>query len=343
MPPEIARARITPACAGKRSRGLDRPARRRDHPRVRGEKYDCDGACTIREGSPPRARGKVAVALRVDQHRGITPACAGKRPARCPRRLRCGDHPRVRGEKSRAEAVKNLKKGSPPRARGKARPAAASRPRSGITPACAGKSKFAFRRKFSFRDHPRVRGEKVDVRPLRQNEEGSPPRARGKVKFYKILVAFLGITPACAGKSQLLRISNAHTGDHPRVRGEKAKCGARLTRSEGSPPRARGKGCKLRHNRIATRITPACAGKRLHIVTLSYTIWDHPRVRGEKLIWLLTSEIFTGSPPRARGKGRALPKCPWVAGITPACAGKRQSAEPGSRGRRDHPRVRGEK
>ena len=72
----------------------------------------------------------------------ITPACAGKR-------YRCSctgstsqDHPRVCGEKLFLAHLALLKLGSPPRVRGKDMKHTAAIYRSGITPACAGKSSF---------------------------------------------------------------------------------------------------------------------------------------------------------------------------------------------------------
>ena len=117
-------SRITPACAGKSRRRKQKRRQPWDHPRMRGEKFAIAVASNSRLGSPPHARGKVAVALRGDQHRGITPACAGKRatcpsPPTLPR-----DHPRMRGEKMLPTTVLHDFPGSPPHARGKAVPRA---------------------------------------------------------------------------------------------------------------------------------------------------------------------------------------------------------------------------
>ena len=71
-------SRITPACAGKRPRTAGTPAPRGDHPRVRGEKSHTSFAETCRQGSPPRARGKVIRIRRRPHLIRITPACAGK-------------------------------------------------------------------------------------------------------------------------------------------------------------------------------------------------------------------------------------------------------------------------
>ena len=51
---------------------------------------------------------------------------------------------------------------------------------------------------------------------------------------------------------------------------------------KGSPPRVRGKVRRRPGLYDALRITPACAGKRALAFVLRSTIWDHPRVCGEK-------------------------------------------------------------
>ena len=117
----------------------------------------------------------------------------------------------------------------------------------------------------------------------------------------------------------------------------------RTTWRLGSPPRARGKG----HGDFAAaalkRITPACAGKSYRPAGDRRHPWDHPRVRGEKLLSTFGTPLMVGSPPRARGKGVSATDDGPLAGITPACAGK-SCGPAGSRFRRpDHPRVRGEK
>ena len=93
------KARITPACAGKRATpsGFRRP--RRDHPRVCGEKAAYLRAVWVPKGSPPRVRGKVSHAVTAHLLPGITPACAGKRAIVSYCHKMTGDHPRVCGEK----------------------------------------------------------------------------------------------------------------------------------------------------------------------------------------------------------------------------------------------------
>ena len=91
--------RITPACAGKSPQYQAEHTHRKDHPRLRGEKYDQLDYLTHAPGSPPPARGKAISPSAIDTRRRITPACAGKSRFSFYFFLREGDHPRLRGEK----------------------------------------------------------------------------------------------------------------------------------------------------------------------------------------------------------------------------------------------------
>ena len=133
--------------------------------------------------------------------------------------------------------------GSPPRVRGKGQSKGREQRELRITPACAGKSNTKNAIKSIGRDHPRVCGEKVRIKPRKTWEEGSPPRVRGKGRQAVRHAHAGGITPACAGKS------------NPAAR--------RKPLDRGSPPRVRGKGCPAPPHQPARWITPACAGKRL--------------------------------------------------------------------------------
>ena len=153
--------------------------------------------------------------------------------------------------------------GSPPRVRGKVR--AGCRPTCNlrITPACAGKSLAGRYADGVEEDHPRVCGEKCICGGDHRHRVGSPPRVRGKGIALIMTIILLGITPACAGKSQRFPAKIAWRWDHPRVCGEKCD----------------GRG----HDRGAGGITPACAGKRTAQLPEPKGREDHPRVCGEKL------------------------------------------------------------
>ena len=173
--------------------------------------------------------------------------------------------------------------------------------------------------------------------------EGSPPRVRGK-EFHPVCIASrIGITPACAGKSESLTRQSIRGWDHPRVCGEKVPPVVWLTARVGSPPRVRGKVIPACLQAVKPGITPACAGKSVVVTHRNYPQWDHPRVCGEKgVLWLLLFRL-AGSPPRVRGKAVRFAHEHDFFGITPACAGKSLIGWSGRIGKRDHPRVCGEK
>ena len=91
-------------------------------------------------GSPPHVRGKARDGAVHILELGITPAYAGKREVSTSTLLHLRDHPRMCGEKKKAEEMGATTKGSPPRMRGKAGVGPVHSQNCGITPACAGKS-----------------------------------------------------------------------------------------------------------------------------------------------------------------------------------------------------------
>ena len=213
---------ITPAYAGKRMETMTRRHAVGDHPRVCGEKVDLARMPASKPGSPPRMRGKGIVLVCVGHVHGITPAYAGK--------------------SYRLLKVFVSKPGSPPRMRGKEQDQRHRRLHPGITPACAGKSQYPVLRNLLPWDHPRMCGEKVSPQVLQGHIQGSPPRMRGKVTSGMLFLAFIGITPAYAGKRQMARKAGRTKPDHPRVCGEKPLPDPERIFQVGSPPRMRGKG-----------------------------------------------------------------------------------------------------
>ena len=166
------------------------------------------------------------------------------------------------GEKTVALSASVSTVGSPPRMRGKALSAYSHEHHSGITPAYAGKRPVHARTSSCNGDHPRVCGEKIHQLLPCRGARGSPPRMRGKgVRLFQRL-GVGGITPACAGKSAVVRRNRRKPEDHPRVCGEKSMMVPHTLTLLGSPPRMRGK---------------------VTCTTMSTTTTgDHPRVCGEK-------------------------------------------------------------
>ena len=233
------------------------------------------------------------------------------------------DHPRVCGEKFRAYAKIWNEWGSPPRMRGKEAPAAHHHRTAGITPAYAGKRQERSSYRTNRRDHPRVCGEKSFTRLSYCSAGGSPPRVRGKVPVCCPEHRKVRITPAYAGKRDLVISESGDIEDHPRVCGEKqSRQRCRMSRT-GSPPRMRGKDGVNDSAQAVTGITPACAGKSSAARRARQPSRDHPRVCGEKTEYRALVTAHQGSPPRMRGKVDLSLKVVRVLGITPAYAEKR--------------------
>ena len=131
--------RITPAWAGKRHHRAPKSVKRKDHPRVGGEKFSRYRARESNQGSPPRRRGKAATPVSVCHPVRITPAWAGKSMSSLTLRKGLWDHPRMGGEKPSQKGCGSCPAGSPPRGRGKAFSVLRRQFRFRITPAWAGK------------------------------------------------------------------------------------------------------------------------------------------------------------------------------------------------------------
>ena len=173
--------RITPAYAGKSLVPWFRADLVQDHPRVCGEKCLLFSLFCRMWGSPPRMRGKVHLVICEGDIGGITPAYAGKSSTSGASTSAVWDHPRVCGEKRRAAQPPGREAGSPPRMRGKVYVGVVRVVVKGITPAYAGKSKYAVKASDIIWDHPRVCGEKCPCLHIYNPSQGSPPRMRGKV------------------------------------------------------------------------------------------------------------------------------------------------------------------
>ena len=92
------KAGLIPAHAGKTTRAVTEPARRRAHPRSRGENRVRRTSTSQRLGSSPLTRGKRLLRGRRAQRRRLIPAHAGKTAITGARASRMRAHPRSRGE-----------------------------------------------------------------------------------------------------------------------------------------------------------------------------------------------------------------------------------------------------
>ena len=212
---------ITPAYAGKSERGCQNERKKRDHPRLCGEKVLGLSMATVSRGSPPPMRGKAHKASMTLHRSGITPAYAGKSQACSLSHKRIEDHPRLCGEKHSRSRYSGQLRGSPPPMRGKVEKCDDLSDVRGITPAYAGKSRRRLFRGKRCEDHPRLCGEKTYQNEDSGNNVGSPPPMRGKGLTAGSPLVNDRITPAYAGKSFRLYFLAILYGDHPRLCGEK--------------------------------------------------------------------------------------------------------------------------
>ena len=166
---------------------------------------------------------------------------------------------------------------------------------------------------------------------------------RGKAYHPHLHLLLCGITPAYAGKSELLIVHCQQLWDHPRVCGEKSAVSGCCAATSGSPPRMRGKVLRPAAFSPEEGITPAYAGKSDARSNRRRVRRDHPRVCGEKSSTSPMKCLKLGSPPRMRGKVLLYCYSLSQVGITPAYAGKSPRATASRATPWDHPRVCGEK
>ena len=154
--------------------------------------------------------------------------------------------------------------------------------------------------------------------------------------------ALPGITPAYAGKTQVVLLITHRLKDHPRIRGKDYINGTKagtpqdhprirgkdiviyylLIKVIGSPPHTRER-LKATETAVASfRITPAYAGKTISDFLSFLHTWDHPRIRGKDKNRFRIFIIFLGSPPHTRERLCPDMESRKLQGITPAYAGK---------------------
>ena len=145
---------------------------------------------------------------------------------------------------------------------------------------------------------------------------------RGKLNGELTVGELIGITPACAGKTDASDDYISPELDHPRMCGENSFVPSSASSNKGSPRHVRGKPTIKSRLAQAMGITPACAGKTF-VQALQISICqDHPRMCGENVMTLYLGFEEMGSPPHVRGKPPFVERKLSGTGITPACAGK---------------------
>ena len=150
---------------------------------------------------------------------------------------------------------------------------------------------------------------------------GSPPHTRG-APFPRALGGDReGITPAYAGSTVIGSHPSVLIRDHPRIRGEHDTGTLVLEAKKGSPPHTRGAPKSAARRSKKTGITPAYAGSTSPACSGYPACRDHPRIRGEHVMNLISPPSGMGSPPHTRGAQQSVSIKRQQHGITPAYAG----------------------
>ncbi len=192
---------IIPACAGNTPIRCSGRLLSGDHPRMRGEHCFVAMSAPCLLGSSPHARGTLFCGHSICSFVGIIPACAGNTvPVWLGVEL-VQDHPRMRGEHVLLPLSMIVVMGSSPHARGTQKQHHHQQSRRGIIPACAGNTPSGERCTRRCQDHPRMRGEHVNVLVVALVLVGSSPHARGTPDDLLRPVCAQGIIPACAGNT----------------------------------------------------------------------------------------------------------------------------------------------
>ena len=113
-----------------------------------------------------------------------------------------------------------IRQGSPPHVRERPPVQVYLPVRDGITPACAGKTPSIFPLYESFQDHPRMCGKDKLPNGYGTCYRGSPPHVRERLYWGIPEPTYLGITPACAGKTGSTFTNLGRSEDHPRMCGK---------------------------------------------------------------------------------------------------------------------------
>ena len=193
--------RIIPAYAGSTCTSRRRGAPRWDHPRIRGEHVAHAGLDRADRGSSPHTRGAPDRRQVGQSCDGIIPAYAGSTGTLRLLYIQSRDHPRIRGEHAVFANQVAKTKGSSPHTRGAPTSTAPTPPWRRIIPAYAGSTRTLYPTMSSTKDHPRIRGEHVQMNRAIADGSGSSPHTRGARRSRGSARRWRRIIPAYAGST----------------------------------------------------------------------------------------------------------------------------------------------
>ena len=251
-------------------------------------------------------------------------------------------HPRSRGDHLLHVLTGDRHRGSSPLARGPHFRLRVSTWGPGLIPARAGTT-CALRCPYPApRAHPRSRGDHKASMFTLPHSSGSSPLARGPRSPRSRCLLLMGLIPARAGTTFMEGTSLTKPRAHPRSRGDHALLGFPLRTRMGSSPLARG---PLNFHCCSfwlMGLIPARAGTTVWKLANAWSVWAHPRSRGDHSEMSPWGVRMTGSSPLARGPHYEILIEHPAGGLIPARAGTTDYAATHKSGCRAHPRSRGD-
>ena len=248
----------------------------------------------------------------------------------------------MRGDDRRENGGRRRVFGSPPRAWGRRQGVQAVVRDLRLTPTCVGTT---LRRGQAFARlpaHPHVRGDDGRLAPPGLQDDGSPPRAWGRLLDRLRPPNHRRLTPTCVGTTPPTPSSCRRPPAHPHVRGDDTVRGSFACSKSGSPPRAWGRRVQAGLAGVGVRLTPTCVGTTARSWRSSPCGTAHPHVRGDDVERLHEEAPAFGSPPRAWGRPCHAPPNPLRSRLTPTCVGTTTARPPSSGAPAAHPHVRGD-
>ena len=210
------------------------------HPRIRGERNWYCAPSLRRDGSSPHTRGTQHRHYRSHCCLRFIPAYAGNACGISTGQVSPPVHPRMRGERSSGKGQPIKEHGSSPHARGTRRAPTRHGSSTRFIPACAGNARVLYRLDGAHPVHPRMRGERSQIRSQQTAGFGSSPHARGTLLGFVHYLRGRRFIPACAGNASVDPVPRPLRAVHPRMRGERRFVVTIRLVSHGSSPHARG-------------------------------------------------------------------------------------------------------
>ena len=168
----------------------------------------------------------------------------------------------MRGEEREADIQEHTAQELPPHARRRGVKGKGGHTRLGITSACAEKRQEVERFLADPGNYLRMRGEEHSRTSAKKPTTELPPHARRRGRPGHAARVFIGITSACAEKSQIQHRIRRHSRNYLRMRGEEAPLIRSLATAWELPPHARRRAGSIRPAISCQGITSACAEKR---------------------------------------------------------------------------------